>query len=189
MLLLLDPAYSNIGYALMHEGKVVTVGNISPTPSTTKQNYEIDKNYLHVTTMANELNDIIENYDPQGIIFEADTGSQNARAAKCLGFAFGVVWTLRAIWGIPFERWFPRDVKVELTGNNKASKMEMMEAIANHFGWTKEVKNQRVTFYVTIGIDNSVLKISKAKFEHIADALALYWISSRKGNLYNMYGR
>lgn len=92
---------------------------------------------------------------------EVPVGSQSARAMCSYGVAMGVLGAMRAN-DIPFFEVTPNEVKLAGAGHTKAKKKEMITwAMAKH-------PEAPWPFYK----EHGKLKVSEAKAEHMADAIA-----------------
>ena len=95
------------------------------------------------------------------VFVEVPVGSQSARAMASYGICVGVLGALRA-QGIPFFEVSPLEVKLASVGKKTASKQEMIRwALDRHpeANWP-------------LYKDKGEHKISEAKAEHMADAIA-----------------
>ena len=95
------------------------------------------------------------------IFVEVPVGSQSARAMASYGICVGVLGALRTS-GVPFFEVTPTEVKLASTGKKTATKAEMIE-------WA--VKQHPEAQWPTY-LSNGTMKISEAKAEHMADAVA-----------------
>lgn len=99
--------------------------------------------------------------DAQAIFVEVPVGSQSARAMASYGICVGVLGALRAT-GIPFFEVTPTEVKMASAGKKTATKLEMIQWAMNQHpeaNWPRYKQN-------------GVVKVSEAKAEHMADAIA-----------------
>ena len=95
------------------------------------------------------------------IFVEVPVGSQSARAMASYGICVGVLGALRTS-GVPFFEVTPTEVKLASTGKKTATKAEMIE-----WGVKQHPEAQWPTY-----LSNGTMKISEAKAEHMADAIA-----------------
>lgn len=111
---------------------------------------------LHLTTQLAEA--VIAKARQAKVIFvEVPIGSQSARAMASYGFCVGLLGAIRAE-GIPFIEVTPTEVKKIFTGKADATKSEMIEKALSEY--------PDADFPMHNG------KVSAAKAEHVADALA-----------------
>ena len=111
---------------------------------------------LHLTTQLAEV--VLARVRQAKVIFvEVPIGSQSARAMASYGFCVGILGAVRAE-GIPFIEVTPTEVKKVFTGNADATKGEMIEKALSEY--------PDAIFPTHNG------KISAAKAEHVADAVA-----------------
>lgn len=97
----------------------------------------------------------------QAIFVEVPVGSQSARAMASYGICVGILGALRAT-GIPFFEVTPNEVKMVSVGKKTATKQEMISwAMASHPEANWPMHRQ-----------NGVSRVSEAKAEHMADAIA-----------------
>lgn len=95
------------------------------------------------------------------VFVEVPVGSQSARAMASYGICVGVLGALRAN-GIPFFEVTPNEVKLAGPGNKNATKTHMIE-------WAVDKHPEANWPYYK---ENGKQKISSAKAEHQADAVA-----------------
>lgn len=168
MLLTLDIAFKNLGWAMLDKGVIVDYGTIR-TEKTKKKNVLVsDDKATRAATIALELHDIINKYNPGGIVGELPSGSQNASAANLLGWASGIVVGLAAYHNLPCEWISEGDSKKAALGVRSATKESMMT-------WAAE------TF------PNIKFPAAKCHFEHVADSLGAY-NGLKSGVLVRMFG-
>lgn len=92
----------------------------------------------------------------KAIFVEVPVGSQSARAMASYGACIGILAVLRAE-GLPLIEVTPTEVKVALTGNKSATKEQMISSAQS--------------WYPAAIFPSHNGKISKAKAEHVADAI------------------
>jgi crossover junction endodeoxyribonuclease RuvC len=182
MLLSLDIGFSATGWSLFQGGNLIFCGVIK-TEKTRKKNVRVaDDNAYRCMQIANDLKEIITSYQVNAVIGELPHGgSENARAASHMGMAVGVIVGVAGAFSLPCEWCTPYDVKKALCGSLKASKQEVMDAVARKYGWMKTKKNKRVTYSI------GDLSFPKITFEHVADSIGAYE-ALRLGNLVKMFG-
>lgn len=95
------------------------------------------------------------------IFVEVPVGSQSARAMASYGICVGVLGALRTS-GVPFFEVTPTEVKLASAGKKTATKAEMIK-----WGVKQHPEAQWPTY-----LSNGTMKISEAKAEHMADAIA-----------------
>lgn len=160
-----DPSMSNWGIAAAKydtsTGKleVVHLDVTTPDKPNGKQVRQNSKD-LHV---AQQLYAAAIDVTPgvHAIFVEVPVGSQSARAMASYGMCVGILGGLRAS-GIPFFEVTPIEVKVAATGNKTATKLDMIT-------WATQTHPEGNW---PVYMRNGVPKISEAKAEHMADALA-----------------
>ena len=151
MILTLDPAYRNTGYAVMSNDGIVLFGVISP-PYKSKNNIETFRNLHYI---ARELEKILETFPINSIYSEQMSGSRSQRAAMLLGAVDAIVITLAVAYSKPLIMVNERIVKKVLFGSRKVSKEKVMETFKEKYKELKQVK-------------------AKTILEHITDSLAVY---------------
>ncbi len=97
----------------------------------------------------------------QAIFVEVPVGSQSARAMASYGICVGLLGALRAN-GIPFFEVTPTEVKIAGAGKKTATKQDMIQ-------WA--VKKHPEANWPTYK-EHGVIRITEAKAEHQADAVA-----------------
>ncbi len=155
MILALDIAFANLGWAIMEDGKPVAWGTIVSKPTKVKNVRVSDDFAFRCGEISSELKEVIEKYKPQGIIGELPHGSQNAKAAKSGGAAVGLVTAVACCFNLPCEWISEGDSKKAALGKRSATKEEAMEWARGAF------------------LDISFPTV-KCRFEHVADAIMAY---------------
>lgn len=168
MLLALDIAFNNLGWSVIKDGKPIDFGTIRTEKSKKKSVRVSDDQATRAALAAQELVDIIAKYQIEGIVAELPSGSQNAKAAKLMGYASGLVIGVAAVANLPCEWISEGDAKKAAIGRRTGTKEEMMD-------WARK------TFP---GID---FPTAKTHFEHVADSLAAYH-GLRTGILVRAFG-
>ncbi|MCP4597027.1 crossover junction endodeoxyribonuclease RuvC [Neptuniibacter sp.] len=182
MLLSLDVGFSKCGWAVYKHRQPVACGCIITEKSKKKQTRVSDDYAYRSAMIAQGLQQIVGHYGSGGIVGELPSGgAQSAKAMVQMGMATASVASAASIMGLPVEWTSPSDVKLAVTGSRKATKEEIMDAIATKYDWEKMVKGNR-TSYIVLGD-----KITKGVFEHIADACGAY-LALIHGNLAKMFG-
>lgn len=161
-----DPSLRNWGVAkgnlVLGDNPVLSIDTldvIQPIQSTGKQVRQNSLDLEAAEQLAKHAMAYAEG--AQAIFVEVPVGSQAARASLGCGLCIGVLGALRAT-GIPFYEVTPNEVKMISAGKKTATKLEMIEwAIKYH-------PEAPWPMYMEHGIS----KVSRAKAEHMADALA-----------------
>lgn len=169
MILCLDIAFANMGWSAVYKGTPVGFGTIRTEKDKRKQTRVSDDNMHRAGMLSEGLIEILKhNHEIKGIIGEVPHGSQNAVAAKLLGFACGVVSGVAAASGIPCEWVSEGDSKKAAIGKRSGTKEEMMDWCRRQW---PEIK----------------FPTAKTHFEHVADSLAAYH-ALRNGVLVRAFG-
>ena len=155
MILALDVAFLNMGWCVVHNGQPVAWGTIHTPPPKNKKILASSAYATRCNILSSAMVDIIREHKPKGIVAELPTGSQNAKAAKLLGGAVGIVAMLGAGCNLPIEWILEGDSKLAAYGKRVGTKEKAME-------WA-------TTKYPQTNFDMCI-----TKFEHVADALMAY---------------
>jgi len=168
MILALDLAMKNTGWAILEKGKLIKFGTIKTEKTKVKNTLVSDDRATRATHLAQELVRLIQGNNIQAIVGELPSGSQNATASNLLGWAGGVAVAVATCHGLPCEWISQGDSKKASLGVRSATKEAMMEWATAAF--------PEVTFPTT-----------KCNFEHVADALSSY-NGLRSGILVRTFG-
>lgn len=145
--------------------------------------------------MVAEIYDVMENMflgrqaDEYIFAVEVPGGSQDARAASCLGMARGIIGATMNFISyyidcITFVT--PQEVHKKAVGKTKATKDEIIDYIVNKWSldWEKKGRSYNYTVqFLEKGINQTY---TKGKFEHVADSLVINelglddWLKSRR---------
>jgi Holliday junction resolvasome RuvABC endonuclease subunit len=161
----MDPSLRNWGLAVAEYDltsqklEVQSVHVIQPVLSTNKQ---VRQNSLDLDS-ANQLYQGATIYLSQAhaVFVEIPIGSQSARAMASYGICVGVLGSMRAN-NIPFFELTPTEIKLAGPGKKTATKQEMI-----NWAKTKHPEANWPTYK-----RNGIQKVSEAKAEHMADAVA-----------------
>ena len=137
----MDPSFRNWGYAVGHvdvdtlEIEISRVEVFTTSKSQVKTVRRTSDDFASARALHTKMTQMIQQHEPHVLFSEIPAGSQSATASKGLGIAVGVL----ASAAVPLIQVQPLEVKLALTGNKTASKLEMMErAVEMHpesAGW------------------------------------------------------
>jgi Holliday junction resolvasome RuvABC endonuclease subunit len=168
MILTLDVAFANCGFAVIKDGRVIDFGTIV-TEKDKRKSVKVSDDYAsRCTKFAAELKAIIQEHKIKAVVGELPSGSQSAVAAKMLGGATGVVVAVTTCFDLPVEWISEGDSKKAALGKRTAKKEEVMDWARNVFPGYSFPK-------------------TKKGFEHIADALMAY-CGLKEGILIRAFG-
>jgi Holliday junction resolvasome RuvABC endonuclease subunit len=123
-----DPSVTAWGYAVLDlYGTVYAARAIKTHPGEARRIYNDDRR--RYTEIISELLDVIKTHNVSYILAEAPHGSQNATAAKMVGFTSGAIVTMSLSLGLPLEQFSEHDVKMGLFGKKNVEKSEMEDFI------------------------------------------------------------
>ncbi len=89
---------------------------------------------LRLKTIYEGLREVIERCSPDAVSIEDVFFAKNAKSALKLGEARGVALLAASISGIPVYEYAPTEVKLALTGQGRAGKLEVQEMISSILG-------------------------------------------------------
>jgi Holliday junction resolvasome RuvABC endonuclease subunit len=157
----MDPSLRNWGLSLseldLTTGFLDTphLQTICPIEQSGKQVRQNSKDLNIAEQLANAA--LTEAQKAKVIFVEVPVGSQSARAMASYGICVGVLGAIRAT-GIPLIEVTPTEVKIAFTGNKLATKDQMIA--------------KGLSLYPDANWPMHGGKISSAKAEHVADAIA-----------------
>lgn len=162
-----DPSMSNWGIATglydssSKELKITDLAVISPKLLSKEKKRQNHKDLIRAEHLARKVFETIIVDVPAHIFVEVPHGSQSARAMASYAMCLGVLGSCRAL-GWNFTELSELQVKMASVGKRKATKDEMIDwAISRHSNapWPTYRRNGKS-------------EITKAKAEHMADAVA-----------------
>jgi len=120
-----DPGVQNTGIAALeyHQGKVALV---------TFKNIQTNKNdafELNLRTIYDGVFQFLQKYQPQRVVFEEVFYSRNVKVALKMGHARGVAMLAAAHAHLPVSEFSPREIKLAITGNGNAAKIQVQKMI------------------------------------------------------------
>jgi crossover junction endodeoxyribonuclease RuvC len=128
-----DPGSRICGYGVLESlnGELVHIesGGIYP-PST----FSLP---LRLKAIYEGLKEVIDRCSPDTMSIEDIFFAKNARSAIKLGEARGAVLLLAAVSGIPVYEYAPTEVKLALTGQGRANKLEVQKIVSSILGISK----------------------------------------------------
>jgi Holliday junction resolvasome RuvABC endonuclease subunit len=164
-----DPSLTAWGYAIIDlECQVREAGCIKTAPENKKRKIRKgDDSVRRVSEINNMLQSLIEQYHINYILTELPHGSQNASAARMIGYVVGMLQTWSDSLNIGIEWYSENDVKKYLFGRGSVTKTEMIEKIKTKLN---------VNWYNI-----------KYKDEAIADALGIYLTALDKSSALKLF--
>lgn len=115
-----------IGREFDYGQELINYGNIS-TPKDMPMEHRLMM--LHT-----ELNGIMEKYKPDQMVVEMLFFGANTKTAIAVGQARGVILLSAAKYNIPYSEYTGPSVKLMVTGNGRADKKDVHEAVRKWFG-------------------------------------------------------
>jgi crossover junction endodeoxyribonuclease RuvC len=126
----IDPGTRELGYGVVakEEGhlRFVACGNLS-VPSQ-------DPLSLRLEQLYDELQEIIQKYQPQALAVERPFFAKNARSAIKLGEVLGIVALAAAKEGVPLSEYSPGQVKGAVAGYGAAGKRQVQRMVKDLLG-------------------------------------------------------
>jgi Holliday junction resolvasome RuvABC endonuclease subunit len=118
-----------------------------------------DDNTRRAQEIVRELQKLFVRYQIKAICAESMSFPRNASVAAKMALSWGVLATLSVVHGVPILQASPKEVKVALTGNGSASKLEVQRALDARFDrrFSEEMQERG---------------LSRTTHEHPYDALA-----------------
>lgn len=185
----IDAAFANMGLArvLVHPGAAIECQDlrlISTTKESNKKQVRVSSDDLRrVMELGSALDRFI--WDAQLAFVEVPSGAMDARAARGLGMATGVLAVL-GVRNVPIIEVSPMEVKIAVSGNRKtkASKADIIEWAAARWPeapWLRAARDGSVTTKTkavrAAGGKGKTVSWRRGDLlndnEHLADALAI----------------
>lgn len=144
----IDPGIERTGFAVLEMGKrggkikVLDVGCIM----TNKKN----PFSYRLNLLATDLKTILRQWKPDGAGIEQVFFSKNVKTAITVSHARGVILEVLEEHGIPIEEFNPMHVKMAVTGDSKADKLQMKKMVQYLTGVS--VKNDDMADAIACGI-------------------------------------
>lgn len=184
MLLSLDVGFSNTGWSIWENGRLIKCGVIETEKSNRKSARVADDNAERSAKIAREIRALVDENFIQGIVGELpSSGGQSARAISHMAMATACIAASAALLNIPVEWTTPNEVKVAMTGMRSASKREMMDEAIKRIPGAQCEKEKRALWFVIPGVG----RFCAGTFEHIADSIGAYF-ALRDGLLVRTFG-
>jgi len=195
MLLSLDVGFKFMGYSIWHQGQVVDFDLISTIKSGRKGVLVTHENIDRIKRLTDALTRLILKNKIQGVIGEAPHGgSQTAVAAREMATGLAVAVSVCQMLNVPDEWATPQMVKTAICGNPWGEKKEIMDRVADIFGFN--VTNKAISIEkgkrkgktsIKTNYELNGKSFPKTKFEHIADSFGAY-LALKNYNLVKIYG-
>ena len=124
--------------------------------------------YLKLKLIFNRTLELIENYHPDELALEAPFFGKNVQSMLKLGRAQGVAMAAGLIRETPIFEYYPKKIKMSITGNGNASKEQVAKMLQNIFNFKKIPKNLDSTDGLAVAVChyynlNSVINNSNYK--------------------------
>ena len=122
----IDPGLKTTGYAIVKsEGKafdVIEAGKIS-----TAENIPLER---RLKVLFDGLNEVISEFEPQAMaVEELYSHYSHPLTAVIMGHARGLIYLAAALKAIPVKSYASTRIKKSLTGNGRASKMQVQRSV------------------------------------------------------------
>ncbi len=156
MILTIDPAFRNTGYAIISGDEIIEAGVIRPTENKTLQKSARD--YRACVSIAFQLGGLVAAVRPDLVLFENPTGSQSARACTALGMIRGV---LAGVFTMNYE------------------KLNVAHVTPNAVKRFFDSNDKRVVQECVCAMVPSLLARPLKDREHICDAIGVYLAYSK----------
>lgn len=174
-LLCFDIGFRNMGWSLF-EGAVLASCGVIRTSKDSTVSVAGDHSRCSVI-LSRGLGELIDAYDPIGIMGEMPVGgAKSSRALALMMSANSIISSVADSKGIPTEWCTPSEVKIAVTGNPNAKKPEIMSKVAAYYPQVKVAKRikprgKRVELVYSAFGQN----FTEDLWEHIADSCGVFW--------------
>ncbi len=142
LILGIDGGLAHLGWSLAHyeKGSLIytALGVIVTKPTDDKSVYKSDDDIRRARELTTQLNYIINSHTSMNesiavICIEDMSFMRNAAAAAKLKMSHGVVAALSVVYNIPVLGVAPQALKKAVTGNDKASKNDVIHSLLNQY--------------------------------------------------------
>ena len=181
MLLAVDVSFRNFGYTVWKSGTLVSCGVVQTEKCKDRNMYAFAQDAVEVSGAFAAFCAMVEAIGIRALLLELPHGSQSAAAAKCGGYAIGLMACLATRYGLPMEYVTPQRVKKLASGSATATKQQMI-AKACSLAPVDVTPGGRSTIYMCAGAT-----FPEGRFEHVADSICLYH-AARETNVVKMFG-
>jgi len=181
MLLAVDVSFRNSGYSIWRSGTLVGCGVVQTEKCRDRNMYAFAQDAIEVAGAFAAFCAMVDAIGIKALLVELPHGSQSAAAAKCSGYAIGIMACLSTRYGLPMEYVTPQRVKKIASGSATATKAEMIEKACALVDVHRQPSG-RSTIYMCAGA-----RFPEGKFEHLADSICLYH-AARETNVVKMFG-
>lgn len=121
----IDPGYDRCGVAVVEEvsGKPTVIFSTCITSD------KSDEQYLRLTSIFKQLENIVEKYKPNHLAIETLFFSVNKKTAIKVAEARGSILTLAGIKNLSLIELSPQSIKIALTGSGNATKEQVSKMV------------------------------------------------------------
>jgi len=155
----IDPGTRITGYGIIQNGKLIDFGCIRPPPS-----LPLNERYcwIHKGVLS-----LIDRFQPDVVVIEAQYVSHNVSSAMKLGQARGVAVLAATLHGIPVFEYTASRAKKAVVGTGRASKLQVQKMTAQLLGLKEVPKPEDAADALALAICHSHVgrctNISKAR--------------------------
>lgn len=176
--LALDLGFEATGWALIHHHYPVNVGVIRTQDGPDKKKIGVARDdFARCKVIADGLAMLVQSNYVNFVTGEVPHGgSKSSRAGRCMGMALAVAAGVLGDWTCAWVS--PRDVKLAVCNDEKATKTQVINKIVDHYHWSAYKQGNSYMYRC----DLDWLTFNKKDFEHIADAIGAYWAFLEKWN-------
>jgi len=140
----LDPGFANFGWCLVRVSghspdsiKVLDMGVIK-TRKDTRKVLVAEDNFKRAVKLTEELSTILFEREPQVMCAESMSYPPHASTAAKMSISWGVVAALSCMARLPVVQRSPQEIKMAITGSQKASKHTMAATLGQRYPEGKE---------------------------------------------------
>ncbi|MBP6858079.1 MAG: crossover junction endodeoxyribonuclease RuvC [Candidatus Pacebacteria bacterium] len=160
----IDPGYDRCGVAIVSE----VSGKSEVVFSTCITSDKNDEQYLRLTSIFKQLEEIIEKYKPSNLAIETLFFSVNKKTAIKVAEARGAILALAGLQNLGLVELSPQAIKIALTGSGNATKEQVKKMV----NLTVSVSKKGVLDDEIDAIAVGVTALQEIKFENLKNGLA-----------------
>lgn len=167
----LDVGLCNTGIAVIRldsELTLIHTDNIKTETEHKKRGiYKTDDTLRRIGIILEGMLETAREFQPKAMVAELPVGGgQSASACEAMGIAKAVCACFSHLMELPLFNVKPDDVKMVAAGRRNASKVEVQDAVSNWYPELRRDKRWR----------NRKRRVWVGKFEHVADAIAAFYV-------------
>lgn len=164
MILGIDPGLANLGWAVIKEKEGAEEGYELTGCGVIKSSQK-DRAEVRLGKIADELEEIIKNYQIEKVAFESLFFAKNVTSAIGVAEAIGVIKVTAYKMGLKVEGFTPLQVKMTLVGYGRAEKEQVEEMVRRELNMEEKIRPSHASDAVAVALCEAISVRGKMNYD------------------------